>query len=244
MSLFALPTGVKAEEERDVVSSASGPLATNVYPGTIEMIYLDKSDKGALNYNIIFKTKDGKTVRETIHYSNRAGDLTYMCKKDNVPKPLPGYSQLSAMIEAITGMALTDPDQETETKSIKLMDWGLRKEVPVEKVVFMNTINVKCEAAIYLNSEEKTTKESGYKDGTGEFREVNRFMKFLDEDGLTTVERKAGKSEAKHKAQWLDKNEGQIKIVKAKNPGTKAAAATAGAPVLGGAAPAASGMFS
>ena len=235
---FALPAGVKQEEERDSVGS-SGPLESGVYDGTIEMVYLGASEKGAKNFTIVFKTASGRTVRQTIYYTNRAGELTYMCKRDKVPKPLPGYTQLSQIIESITGKPITD-GQDIETKSIKEMDWSVRKEVPVEREVFMDTVGIKMKVAVLKVAEEKTTAESNYKDGTGEFRDINEFDKFFDEDGVSNIERKAGKTEAAFMATWLTKNDAKTKVRKAKNPGTKAAAPVAGAPIapeLGGVAP-------
>ena len=202
MSLdFALPAGVTVEEERDSVGS-SGPLDSGVYTGRIEMIYLDAAPSGAKNFNIIFK-QGTRTVRQTIYYSNKAGSLTYQCKRDNVPKPLPGYSQLSQIIEAVTGKPVTE--QDIDTKSIKVFDWAQRKEVAVEREVFMDTIGVTLKVAILKVSEEKTTKESFYKDGTGEFRELNEFDKFFDEDGISNIERKAGKTEPGFMNTWIKK---------------------------------------
>lgn len=229
MTSLSLPTGIKAEEERD--SLGSGPVPSNVYAGTVELVYMDKSEGGAMSVNIHFKTDD-RTLRQTVYISNKKGEFTYKDKDGNA-KPLPGYSQMNAFFQALTGKGI---DQQTlENKTIKIYDFEAKAEKPVERQVFMDAIRKPLAIGVLLVSEEKTTKESGYKDGTGEFRESNEFDKFFDaSNGLTNVEKKAGDTEPKFLEQWKQKNVGNVKVKKAKNPGTPGGA-KAGAPAAGSA---------
>lgn len=228
---FSLPQGVKAEAEKDVVGG-NGPVKTDIYPGVVEMIYLDTFASGAINANIVFKGETS-TIKEQICISNKAGEFTYKDKKTGEDKPLPGYSQVSSFLEAITGTPITE--QVIEEKTIKVYDFEAKSEVPVKRKVFMNAVNKPMQAAIQELHEEKTTKESDYKEGTGEFYEKNTFIKFLDSDtGRTVLEQRAN-TEAEFAAEWLKKNKGKVRTKKAAKSGV-ANGATAGAPAAAGAA--------
>jgi hypothetical protein len=233
---FNLPTGVKVEEERDV--SGFAPLPSGVYEGVMQLGYLGKSDKGALSATFLVKA-DNRVVSQTIYYSNRDGDFTYKSKTDGSMQPLPGYSQVDAILLAVTGKGITE--QELVEKVVTIYDYTARKEVPSKRSVFEDTINKPVAVGINHISEEKTTKESGYKDGTGEFRQFNEFTKWFNpETGLTNTETKAGAKEPKFLATWKSNNTGNIIVRKAANTG--ATQGTTGAPV--GAAPApASSLF-
>lgn len=227
MTDFNLPTGVQAEEEKDTLGS--GPLPSDVYAGMVELVYLDKAASGAKSINIHFKTKEGQSVRQTVYISNKKGEYTY--ERDGKQSPLPGYSQMDHFFKALTGKGLNE--QSLEEKTIKIYDFEAKAEKPVQRQVFMGAINKPLAIGIILVSEEKTTKESNYKDGTGEFRELNEFHKFFDaSSGLTNSEKAAGETEPAFLQKWKEKWVGQTKVKKAKNPGT-ASGATAGAPAGG-----------
>lgn len=225
---FNLGADVKVEEEKDVIGGRV-VLNTAVYPGLIDLCYLDASTGGAKNINIHFKTENGDVIRETVYISNKAGSFTYKDKDTGEPKPLPGYSQMDAFFKAVTGKGIAE--QITEEKTISLYDKDANKELPVKRTVFMDVHKQPIAAGIYKVEEEKTTKESNYTQGTGEFYEKNAFDKWFDADtGLTAVEKAANKTEAEFLPKWMEKNEGKVRIIKAKKPGTPGSAASSGAP--------------
>lgn len=221
---LSLPDQVEVEEERDTLGG--GVLPSDVYRGKIDLVYMDKSDKGAISVNIVFKTYGERLVRQTVYISNKKGEFTY--EKDGKKHPLPGYSQMDAFFTAATGKGIAK--QETEEKTIKIYDFEQKAEVPVKRMVFTGATGQPLAIGIVHLQEEKTTADSGYKDGTGEFRDMNIFDKFFDPDtGLTNLEKKNGESEPAFLQQWKEKNAGQIRIKKAKNSGA-ATGATAGTP--------------
>lgn len=223
---FNLPSSVVAEEEKDIVATG-GPLEAGVYPGVVELVFLDKAESGAININIHFNT-GSRIVRQTTYISNRSGGFTY--HKDGKDHPLPGYSQMDHFFKAVTGKGLNQ--QATEEKTIKLYDYNAQKEVPVTRTVFMEALGKPIAAGIIQISEEKTTKESGYKDGTGEFRQYNEFDKWFNaETGMTRLEELDDSvTEASFIHTWKEKNVGQVKVKKAKNPGAAKTGAMSGAP--------------
>ena len=217
MSLaLALPTGVTADVEKD--SLGGGILPAKTYPGKITLVYMDKSDKGALSVNIHFEEEaGGRTVRQTTYISNQKGEFVYI--KDGKTFPLPGYSQMNAFFEATTGKGIAE--QETTTKTVKLYIYkdGNGSDQNVEREVFMDLKDHACVAGILLVSEEKATKESNYKDGTGEFREFNEFGKWFDTEGFTATERAGGLEAPVFIHDWKKKFMDQSVVRKAKNPG-------------------------
>lgn len=228
-----LPSNVKTEKERDTLGG--GALSTDVYKGIVTLAYLDKSANGATSVNIHFKTDSGQEVRQTVYISNRNGEFTYKDKNTGEAKPLPGYTQMNAFFEAVTGKGIGQ--QVMEEKTIKLYDFEEKKEMPKQRTIFMDAINQPLAIGIVHVQEEKATKESGYKNGTGEFRDINEFDKFFDPtSGLTNVEKQAGETTPAFLKAWKDKKGGKTVIRKAKVSGT-GSGAKAGSPV-GDSAPA------
>ena len=213
---FDLPTGVAVEEEKDTVGNG-GALDSGVYSGVLDLVYMDKSKNGAKSINIHFNV-DGKTVRQTVYISNRAGEYTYKDKKTGEAKPLPGYSQMDAFFKAVTGKGIAG-GQELVEKTLKLYDFDAKAEVPVPRECFMDAQGQKIAIGIIKVSEEKTTDSGGgVYVGTGEYREINEFDKYFDADtGLTTLEKTAGITVPEFLNTWKDKKEGTVKVKKAKN---------------------------
>lgn len=222
-----LPSNVVLEEERD--SIGSGTLASDVYLGEIELAYLDAATSGAINVNISFKTNN-RSVRQTVYISNKAGKFVYK-DKEGKEQALPGYAQMDAFFTAVTGKGIAQ--QTTEEKVINIYNYELKKEMPQTRKVFMDVLNKPIAAGILEVSEERTTKDSNYTVGTGEYRTFNEFNKWFDaESGLTNVEKKAGETEAKVLAKWKEANAGKKVVRDAASRDTS----KAGAPSAGGAA--------
>jgi hypothetical protein len=227
---LALPQDVEKEEEKDAVGFTVHD--SNVYPGKIAVAYFGKADSGAQNVTIKFEGHDvnGKevNVRQTIYISNKKGEFFYIDKNTGKQKALPGYTQMDAFFKAVTGKGIAN--QTTEEKVLNIYNRDAGKEIPTPTIVFMDTVDAPIAAGIVKISEEKTTRESNYKQGTGEFKDLNEFNKFFDvESGLTVVEKAAGESEPAYLATWKLRNLGKTIVKKAKVSGS-VAGATAGAP--------------
>lgn len=238
MNKLALPTGVAKEEERD--SLGGGTLPAGVYKGTVDMVYLDKAASGAICVVMAIAT-EGRVVRQTTYISNKAGEFTYGQGKEK--KPLPGYTQMDNFFIRATGKGIGE--QETEEKTIKVFDFTQRKDVNAQKDVFTGVLNLPIAVGLLDVKEEKSTKESGYKQGTGEFRAFNEFVKWFDPDtGLTTKENADGVSEPTFLKKWKEQYEGKVTTRLAKITGTTkgASGVSEGMPSNTAATPA-TGMF-
>jgi len=226
---LALPVDVTAEQEND--SLGGFILPADVYKGKLDMVYLDKSPNGAICINIHFNT-GSHIVRNTVYISNRKGEFTYNAGK--VAKPLPGYSQMDAFFKAVTGKGIAQ--QVSATKTIKIYNYDLRKEVPEEREVFVELIGTQAQVGILQVKEEKTNKVSvdpknkPYTEGTGEFREFNELSKWFDEDGLTTAEKASGETSPEFLEKWRDKFSYKVTVRNAKVKAPSNAGITSGMP--------------
>lgn len=227
---FALPSDVVVVEEKDTVGNG-GAVDTNVYSGTLDLVYQDVSKNGAISINIHFNVED-KIVRQTTYISNQAGKFTY--NKDGKNYPLPGYSQMDSFFKAVTGKGIAE--QEQLEKVLKLYDFEQKKEVPVPRKCFVDAQGQRIAIGILKVSEEKTVKTTETEAngkvkyvGTGEFREINEFDKYFDADsGLTNVEKAGGITEPEFLNIWKTKKVGTVKVKAAKNQpaaGSKAGSA-------------------
>ena len=228
-----LPAGVAAVEEADVLGDG-GVLDSDVYKGTVELAYLDAAPSGAKRITIHFNT-NGQVNKNTTYISNKNGGFTYKDKKTGDDMPLPGYSQMNAFFMAVTGKGIGE--QDTSEKMINIYDFSAKVDKPTEVTVFNDTLNKPIAIGIMKVSEEKTTADSGYTQGTGEFREYNEYAKYFDfTSGLTVAEKLAGTASAVFMTKWRKKNQGGLKVKKAKIPGV-ATGAVAGAPTASPGAP-------
>jgi len=226
---LALPSDVTAEQEND--SLGGFILPAGVYKGKLDMVYLDKSPNGAICVNIHFNTGT-QVVRNTVYISNRKGEFTYNNGKEN--KPLPGYSQMDAFFKAVSDKGIAQ--QVSATKTIKIYNYDLRKDVPEEREVFVELIGLPAQVGILHVKEEKTNKDSvdpknkPYTEGTGEFREFNELSKWFDEDGLTNAEKASGETTPVFLEKWKDKFSDKITVRNAKVKAPNNVGVTSGMP--------------
>ncbi|MGL5154186.1 MAG: hypothetical protein ACRC9H_04525, partial [Aeromonas veronii] len=115
---------------------------------------------------------------------------------------MPSFVTVDTICKAVTGKGLTE--LSSEKKMVKVYDYDQKAEVPQEKEVLMDLVRGKLELGVLEITVDKTTKDaSGTYVPTGETRDTNEVSKVFTEDGLTLVEKDAGKTEAKFKEAWI-----------------------------------------
>lgn len=226
MSIFKLNENVVQETETD--SLGGGLLDSALYDFKVEMAYLTKVNSGAMQINLTFKTKEGKTLRERGFISSgdaKGNKFTYT--KEGKEYPLPDFAKLDTLCKLAIGKSLQE--LEPEQKTVKVYDSELKKEVPTQVPVLMDLIGADITAGVLRVIEDKTSKDStGTYTPTGETRETNIIDKyFRTEDKLTVAEIKAEATEAAFYSKWEEKYKGKV-INKAK--GVAGNSGTAGAP--------------
>ena len=204
MSLFAAIQNSNVQTKEEDVLGGSRTVPSNVYPAGIKLAYLDKSAKGAIcvvfDFALMVNGKE-RNHKETFYISNAAGSFTYKDKKTGEDKPMPSFVTVDTICKAVTGKGLTE--LSSEKKMVKVYDYDQKAEVPQEKEVLMDLVRGKLELGILEVTVDKNVKsDTGYVP-SGETRDTNEVSKVFTEDGLTLVEKDAGKTEAKFKEAWI-----------------------------------------
>lgn len=230
LDMLKLNPEVDVEEDRDTLGGGA-PLSTNIYAAVCEHMYLDQTASGAVMAYGNFLV-DGKSVRfsECI-MSKKSGTLkaTYTDRQSGKEKPLPGYSKVVHLAQAI-GLNITDLSALTaEPKLLKLWDNEKKAETPQEKNVITDFSGAKLQIALYHVIETKMAKDGqgNYTVPTAEERSFNEIVKWFNEDGQTIDEMKGNKP-AEFREKWIETHADKVKDKRAKG------APKAGAPAAGG----------
>lgn len=210
--LSNLNTDASLEDEKDILGGG-GPLDTDVYGSEITMAYLDKSQGGALGLNLHLKTDQGREIRETLWVASgdAKGNKTYFENKQGEKKPLPGFTNATAMCLLTVGKELGEMD--TESKVVKVYSREAQAEVPQTKEVLVDLLGQRIKVGLFKQTIDKRAKgDDGNYAPTGETRDVNEIDKFFrDRDGMTTAEIRAQADEAVFMNTWKDKWAGQVR---------------------------------
>lgn len=229
MSLFKnLAEDSTIAADKDTVGGGSKFAAWDsaAYPTVIELAYVDESKGGAMSVNFVFKTSDGKELRQNIYVTSgkEKGQLNYYLDKEGNKKYLPGFTQVNDICLLANGQALSDI--ETETKVLSLYNFDQKKEVPTKKEVLVDLIGKEIIIGVLKVVQDKYNKP-------GETQTVNEISKsFRADDKLTANEIRAEETQAQFYDAWVAKNVGVTvnKVGKSGNTATAAAGTTAAAP--------------
>lgn len=205
MSLFENLTNDQFEEQKDTLGGFS-TLDSNVYDALIKLVYVTKSQSGAMGVTLIADIDD-REYKETVYITNKNGE-NYYNTKSNPPKkmPLPGFTILNDLCLICCGKPLNQ--MGTEDKIVQLYNPTVGKEVPTQTPVIMDLLNKRVKLGILKEVKNKVqSTDSGYVE-TDETREGNVINKVFDyENGRTVYEINHDLTESPlfvHK--WLEKN--------------------------------------
>lgn len=232
MSLLAnLSTDESIANERDSVGG-NNPLESGLYPCTIALAHIMKSQGGAIGMALTLKTEDDKELRQTLWMtSGTAKGAKNYYEKDGKKNYLPGFLAANALCLLTEGKEVSA--METETKVINLYSPEAKAEVPTKAEVVMDLLGKEILVGVIKQVVDKTKKNeaTGVYDPTGETREENEIDKFFRaKDRMTTAEIRAQAPEAIFVNTWEAKWTG-----KTKERAKGAASGNAGVPKLGGA---------
>jgi hypothetical protein len=178
---------------------------TGAYPVVIDSAYLGMSSGGAANITFNFKTKEGKSLEQTIYVSSgkEKGQLNYYIDQQGEKKYLPGFVLCNDIALVTLGKDLSD--LETEDKIVEVYDTTEGKKVPKEVPVFMELIGSKLTLGVVKVREFRNVKDAAgnYVQGD-EIREFNEIDKVFSETNHTVVELKAS-AEADFFSKWVEK---------------------------------------
>jgi hypothetical protein len=202
-----------SEKEKDVLGGRT-LLPTGLYDGTLDVVYITKSQGGASAFNLVVDI-GGKKVRDTIYVTNRAGGVTYT--KDGKKFPLPGYSLINALAKLTAGKEI--PQLEFEKKLVKIYNFDQKKEVPTEVEVAVELVGQPVKLGIEFHRENKNAKDqTGAYVPTAEIREFNTITRvFHVQTGQTASEYNA-QAPAEFMGLWEKEMTGKVIDKTAKGP--------------------------
>jgi hypothetical protein len=202
-----LKTDKSIQDDADVIGG-NGPIDSALVDTVIDMAYLDLSKGGANSLNLIFKTKDGKTIKitEWITSGTAKGVKNYYETSGGDKRYLPGFNTANGIALLAVGKEISE--LSPEAKTVKIYDFDAKKEILVEKQVLTELHGQEITLGIL-----KVIEDSNVKNGEGVYvpsgytREANQIDKvFRTSDKLTVAEIKAEADEAVFYAKWGDKN--------------------------------------
>ena len=224
MSLFKnLAADSTIQQDKDVVGGSKfGVWESGVYDTVIELAYADESKGGAMSVNFVFKTSDGKELRQNIFVTSgkEKGQLNYYTNKDGEKRYLPGFTTTNDICLLTVGEALAD--LSTETKMLNIYNFDQKKDVPTKKEVLTDLIGKEVTLAVTKKIEDKYNKP-------GETVTINEISKvFRAADKMTANEIREEASAAEFYDLWKEKNTGRV--VDKSGKGGKAEAGKTDAP--------------
>ena len=224
-------TQVQQTVEEDRLGGAS-LLDSNVYLMTIKGAYFDEAESGAMCMVLNLETENGKQHRETVYFTNKAGEVYYKDKNDATKTHyLPGYLILDSLCMLVNEIPLLE--QATEVKQVKIYDRELGKEIPQNRDVCVDMLGQQVKVAILRQTVNKQVKNSaGTYVPTAETREENVISKYFHaETDQTYGEATQGVEGGVFMAEWLKKYQGQVlDKVKPADPSAVGAKPSAGKP--------------
>ena len=231
MSLLStLTSDASIANEKDSVGGG-GVLESGLYPATVTLAYVQKSEGGALGLVLQAKTNQGRDIRQTLWMtSGTAKGCKNYYEKDGVKNYLPGYVAANALALLTTGKEISELD--TETKVVNVYNKDAKAEVPTKVEAIVDLMGQEILIGVIKQTVDKTQKtDAGTYIPTGETRDENEIDKFFRaSDRKTTAEIRAQAEEAAFADVWEKKWAGVTKDKASKGAGV------AGVPKLGAAA--------
>lgn len=209
--LAALKVTETIEEQTDSLGGVS-VLDSNVYPVSIQAMFVGHSASKAMSVTIHAKTKDGTDFRTTQYVTSgeaKGGKPYY--ERNGKKHFLPGYNIINAVCMLTCNKAIAD--MVIEDKVINLYDYDLKKEVPTAVPMFVDALGSMVALAVQKQVVDKNKKNdaTGEYEATGETREQNEVdAVFCVETGRTLLEVKSGAEEAVFLGKWKEKWVGQV----------------------------------
>jgi hypothetical protein len=208
---MSLLKGLKTEagistKESDSLGGGS-VVDSGIYKEKIVSAFLGKSKGGALSVTVELANKVSTVF--WITSGDAKGNLPYYLDKEGKKNYLPGFLQINALCEMVTGKSVNALD--TEEKVIKKYDYESKAEVPTKVDMIMDLVGATVNAGVVRQTVNKKTKtDAGYV-ATADTRDENEIIKFFNEDGLshTEMQAKVATNEASVMNKWIEKFAGK-----------------------------------
>lgn len=246
MSLLKnLTTESDVVEDKDSVGGGGNLRDSAVYPCTIKLAYLQKSEGGALGLFLKLTPEDGNDINASMYLTggDSKGNKNYYINAKNEKHYLPGFNLANSLALVVTNKEISALADNTEQKVVGIYNFKEKKEIPQKVEVITELMGEKVNVALMRQLVDKTVKNeaTGSYDPTGETREENEVDKFFSAQekylNMTATEIKAKEEKAVFIDQWNEKWAGKVRDKTTKNGPTAGAPRKAGAPAAAGGKP-------
>lgn len=225
MSLLKnLATDDSIANEKDSIGGG-GVLESGLYPATVTLAYVTKSQGGATGLVLKAKTNQGRDINQTLWMtSGTAKGAKNYYEKDGVKNYLPGFITASALALLACGKEISEMD--TETKVVNVYSFEAKAEIPTKVEMIMDLVGKEIIVGLIKQTVDKNVKnDAGLYVASGETREENEIDKFFRaSDRMTTAEIRGAANDPVFYGTWEAKWAGQVRNK------AKGATGTAGAP--------------
>jgi hypothetical protein len=229
MSIFSTQADVAAPTE--TLGGGFRALETGVYDMAIDMAYLDQSKGGAYSLNLVLKSSDGKTYKETLWVTSGTakGVLNYYLDKEGKKQYLPGFNIANAIATLASGKSMAD--LVPETKMVNIRNFELKKDVPTAKDVFTELLGLPIKVAII---KQKVLKQA--KDASGNYVDTTDTKEENEINGVFSAETNQSFNEYTNGEaptfmdKWIEANDGKTRDRTKPKGGATAGAPAAAAP--------------
>lgn len=191
-------------------------LDSDIYPVTLDMVYVDEYDSGAAFMFVSAITDTGQTISQRITFTSgddKDNAITYPVKKNGKPtgeeRYLPGYTFASDLhFIATEGEELAD--MEPEEKLVKVWDKEAGAEKPTKKQVLTALIGQRVMIAVELRKVFKQVNQDGKYVNTDEVISTNEMVKVFHESTTKTSHEIENEMEAGFYDRWLGAYKGRV----------------------------------
>ena len=226
--LSSLKQETDVKDDGDSLGLGPNVLDSGLYQTTVNLAYISISAGGAWALNCIFKTQDGREIRQTfwVQSGDAKGNKNYYTDKDGAKHNLPGLNQANSLCQLTTGKNVDQLD--TEEKMVNVWNGELKTEVPTPVQVLTDLLKQQVTLGLLKQIVDKNIKDDNGKFvPSGETREENEVDKMFHADSnMTMTEIAEKKTEAKFIHAWKKKNDGTVRN---KAKGTSSKGTTSGA---------------
>lgn len=189
---------------------------SDLYKVKIDMMYDVKAASGAEAVAFVFKCDDDTEIKQTIYYTNKAGEHMYASKKPGGPKtPSMGFNLINSLFAVVLGPDTAIPTPQD--KEINIWNAEAKAELPKSMPVYTTMLGKEVVLGLLKDRVNKNVKGDNGWVATNEDQEENSINKFFSDKGFTSTEMKAKlevpEFAAKWKAQWAGKVRDRFKPV-------------------------------
>jgi hypothetical protein len=222
----------KIEGDDDTIGGNYSLFDSNIYDGTIKVLYLDKAQNSESVAAHIIVDINGQELTDKVFITTKEGS-----NLDKNGKPLKGYNLVNSLCQLVTGSKgdvkdFTECLARKKSKMIELYDYDAKEKIPTSKIILPDLTDAKIGVAVLKILQDKKKQDNGVwvVDGSREANTIDKFLTAKNHYTFTEATREEGidPNAVTWKQAWLDKNLNNVQDKTTKGSTSNSAVKTAG----------------